>query len=631
MTLGEYIAEKLREALDGAVKDSKGDLTDIAEAGGNAAHGGLFGDVESIVTTITNIMGAIPVIGEIINAPIEELLGPLKAVESGAGKSGLAIGHGYMLGYAAWLLARPLLLPVIHEIASLTTNEIFDPDTAAGLVAKGIIDQDHAFSEASGGGLDNQHEGSLVEAARVYPDDSRMLDLLNRQLVTDEDVRLSMQRNGVPPGYQGALMELRHMLVSPPEIALGLLRGNITPEQAQEMADKVGVTPDVLQVLTDNTGEPPGLMQMLEAYRRKIIDQDRLERGIRQSRVRDEWIPMVEQLRYEPMTTADAARAVVENYMSEEDGAAIAQENGLLPEHWPYIVESWGRPLALGQMLDLLNRGLATEDQVKQAVRESDIKDKYVDIAVNLRRRLIPERQITQAVEHGVITQADAVALLKEQGFNDNDAKTLAGLGTAMHTGTTHLLPRSDVIAMYTDGLMNHDTAIRDLKALGYTDEIAGQMLTLADYKRKTAIARIARTGIEAEVKAAKLAPADAVTELTKLGMDHTQAEAYVIEWQTSKRSRTRSLTESQVLKATAAGIISIQDATLRLEALGLAPDDIDIIYKLEGFEPYTPLPTPSGGPTQPPPAGAGSPPATPPAPSGGAGLPPPPTGGTGL
>ena len=586
MTLGEYIAEQVRRAIDESLSDNEELLTSIAEAGGSKAGDGLLGDVHDFASTITGIIGALPIVGDLVDLPLTAV----KDIAGGAGKFGGAMGLGYMLGYLAFPLAEPLLLPLVHEVNANTTNLLFDPQTAATLVAKGIIAQDYAFSEASGGGLDNQHEGSLIEAARQYPALAETLEMLNRGMITDAQALTALQRDGLHPDYMDAALSLRSQLLSPADLALASLRGIITDADARVLALKTGLAADDFEVIVGNTGEPPGLMQLLEAYRRGFIDQATLERGIRQSRVRDEWIPMVEKLRYSPMSVADAARAVVENYMPADQGAAIAQENGLQPDHWPLILESWGRPLAVGEMLTLMHRGQATVDQVKQALRESDIKDKYIDQAVQLGRRLIPERQVVSMIDHSVINHDQGVALLKEWGYTDADATAMVNLGTAQHVGSHHTLSKGDTLAMYTDALINRQEATKYLVALGYTDALAGQMLDLADYKQKAALVKVTMRGIEAQLKAHQIDTSQATDDLIKAGLDHTQATVYVDEWVQSRKVATRTLTEAQVIKAVKDGVISVSDGRVRLEAYGLSAQDVDILFKIEGFVPYTPL-----------------------------------------
>lgn len=586
MTLGEYIAAQVQQALEKALENSKGELEDIAKAGGDAASGGLLEDVHNITTTITSIIGAIPIIGGLLEAPLD----PLKVAEDGAGKFGLSFGHGYLLGYAAWQLAHPIFQPAIHLINAHTTNEIFDPLTAAQLASKRVISDTFAKSEASGNGLDNPHEGDMIEGEYNYPAITETLDMLNRGIIQPDQATLALQRNGVPDAYVDQILALRHAVLSPADLALAVLRQTMTIDEANVFAEQAGYDADQMNTILLNTGEPPGTMQLLEAYRRGFIDEATLKHGILQSRVRDEWIPVIEKLRYSPMTVADAVRATVENYMTPQQAADIAQQNGLEPDHFPYLLESWGRPLAVGEMLRLMHLGLVTEDQVKQAVRESDIKDKYVDIAIGLGRRLIPDYRIVQMVEHAVITHDQAVVLLKQEGYDDADANNLATLGAASRTTAHKTLTLSETTTMYQDGLLSKSQAEGYLKALGYKPDVIADIIKLADFKRNSSLLKVKMRGIEAELKAKILTREQALSQLTTAGLDHSQAQAYVTEWLESRRTATRTLTEAQILKATTDGVISTDDARTRLQAYGLSDTDIDVLFKLDGFIEYTPL-----------------------------------------
>ena len=298
------IARVIAEAIAKALADREAELTRIAVAGGKEAGPGLLQDVGSIVDIITNIIGSIPIVGQLAGFSLE----PVKVIEGAAGKQGRAFGIGYMLGYAAFNMAQPLFLPIQHAIADAAQTEIFDPNTAATLDAKGLIAHEFGRSEAAGGNLSGDHYDKLVESARQYPDVSQVMDAWLKRQVNESDVDTALQHHAIPREWWPALKALRRYFLSPADLALANLRGIINDTTMNEYAAELGITPDDMQVLIGNTGEPPGIMQMLFLYRRGIIQEEDLRRAIKQSRIRDEWIDDVIALRYQPMTTADAAR-----------------------------------------------------------------------------------------------------------------------------------------------------------------------------------------------------------------------------------------------------------------------------------------------------------------------------------
>ena len=581
MQVADILKQKLIEALNAVYDRNHDSLDRIAKDGGREAAQGMLGDVHSLVDIITGIVGSIPIIGGILEAPAS-LLGD---VEGAGGKLGTGFGAGYLLGYAGYQLAEPVLRMAQHEIEHIFNSQIFDPQTAATLTAHGIISHAFGASQASGSGFDGDHFSWLAEGSLAYPSLAETLDMLNRKLITAEQAALAIERSGVPEPYRQAITDLRRQLLSPADLALALLRGVITEETATGYADQLGVTPDDLAVLVENTGEPPGLMQLLEAYRRGFIDKATLEHGIRQSRVRDEWIPTVEALRYEPMSVADAARAVVQNYLTEKEGGDIAQQNGLTPDAWPVLVEAYGRPLAHEQMMKLFYLGEASQAQVDQAFRESDLKDKYITLSRELGRKLLTPKEITDAIKYGAISLTEGAYKLMQLGYEQTDVSVLIKLGVAESKGAITHLTRQQIVSAYSDGLLSRAQAESDLAQLGYTTADDDLILKVADYSRKHAALRTAEASLKASVQDGRVTDPQAIDQLVQAGADHATAVQLVASWHHAHGKPVRQLSEAQVLKAARSDTITATDALSRLEALGFDAASAKVLLASEGVK----------------------------------------------
>lgn len=572
----QQLADILRDALISALQDREAELTAIAEAGGSKAGTDLFGDVGSLVGIFSDIVGAVPVLGTLFDLPLE----PLKAVEGAAGKSGLAVGIGYTLGYAAWNAIQPVLEPLNHAVAALVQTELFDAQTAAQMVSMGIMPLEAGASEAAGDNFDGTHFNMMIDAAGNRPSFDVAAEMLRRGLIQQSDFATALARHNIPQYWWDAYQGLVRILLSPADLALANLRGTLPLDEATAYAAQLGLLETDFQTLIANTGEPPGTEMMMEALRRGFIDQPTFERAVLQSRVRDEWIPTLLQLQFTPMSTADAVRAVVENYLTSDQGLAIATQNGLEPEHWPYMVESWGRPLAHEQMRSLVNQGVATRDEFDQAMRESDLKDKYIDQAFAVGRRLVPERLTITMLQHGVINDATAFTMLSELGYTDDDIASLVNLGMSEHATTHKALTKADIITMYEDSLIPRDQAVTRLEALGYSTADANDEIDLADAKAHAAAIRTVKAGIEASLKAHHTTSDQAIIDLTNAGIDHAQASNLVDQWLEQRGTPTRGLTEAQVIRLAEHTIITPQDALTRLTALGLIQADAKLLLE---------------------------------------------------
>lgn len=580
MKLADFIGGQLRDAIAGALADDKDLLTSIAEAGGQAVTSSTSDDIGTLADVLTALLGPLGVALGIVDPPVALL----EAVDKAGGKQGRGFAFGYAAGYAVWQLMQPAVLPLQHAIADLTQTEIFDPQTAAELQAQGIVDDTYGRSEASGGNLSGEHYDKLVDAALLRPEVMQALDLWNRGLVTEAQVEDALTHHKIPTEWHAPLKFLRRQLLSPADLALSNLRGEMSDTDAQTYAAVLGVIPEDFATLVTNTGEPPGPEQLMEALRRGFIDQPRFEHGIRQSRIRDEWIDIETKLKDAPMSTADAVRAVIEHYLTDDEGAAIAAQNGLIAEHWAPLRDSWGRPLSHEQMMSLYHRGLVTLDDVHQAFRESDMKDKYFDWSVQLGETLVPQRQITQMLQHGVVTHDTAHAMLVKLGYDDASAEALIKLGAVEHTAGLHTLSRTDIVTAYAESLMSRADALAHLGDIGYTEQDSTEMLDLADVKAKTQTLKALQRGVEASLRARHLSQADAITQLVNAGMDHSAASQLTDAWLEIRGTAVRSLTEAQILKMAEARLITPENCRDRLIGLGLVAGDADLLLKYNGI-----------------------------------------------
>jgi hypothetical protein len=575
----EQIATAIATAIADAIEQEKGTLEDIAKQASSSVGSSPYSDVGNLVKIITGVIGTIPIVGELTSVPLDVV----DAVGGAAGEAGMSFGFGYLLGNLGFTLLQPLEREAVHAVEALFTSQIFDPQTAAGLVAQGIITGQVGLSEAQGSGFDSEHFNAMVASAQQHPDVSQLLTLLNLTLIGESDYAKYMNLLGYSYEQAMLLMQLQRQRLSTADLALAQLRGIMDPATAENYAQQLGMVPADFATLIGNTGEPPGLMQLLEAYRRGFIDQPTLEAGIRQSRVRDEWIPTVEALRYTPMSTADAARAYVQNYLAYDDAAQIAQENGLEPDHWQYIAESYGRPLAHGQMIQLYYRGLVTREQFDQAMRESDIKDKYIDASFELGVKLPGLWEIVNLLKDGQITTDMASTLLLEQGYQTDFVADLTKHGGSAKAATAKTLTVSNVMTMYDDGLVSRDQAITQLEAIGYTSTDTGWLLAIADAKQQAALAK-AETGlVRTQYERRLITEREATDELTRLGVDPAQASRLVTEWSAVRLTSTKTLTEAQVMKVLKDGLIGPDDAMNRLLALGYSETDAGLLIGAYG------------------------------------------------
>ena len=481
-------------------------------------------------------------------------------------------------------LALPInvaLAPVVRAIVQQSPNLAPDPGTISQTVAKGIYTEQDVEGSVTGQGYSSAWFRAMIDASRSYPGASDALQMFRLGHITAQDAELAMRRNGIPDVFITAYMSETNLPLSPADAALAVLRGNMSEGEALKSAESWGVNPADFNILVGNTGEPLGLMQLLEAYRRGFIDQPRLADGIRQSRVRNEWIGVAEQLRYSPMSIADAVNAVVQNHLGMSAGESIAQQNGLEPGAFATLYQTAGEPLSRGEMNSLYNRGLVTAAEVTQASHESRLKDKYSALGFELKRRLIEPRQLSVMVEDGAISHADAVKLAMESGLNASDAQLIVGSGSMRKMKTYRDRVVSAVETMYTDNTITQQTAIDLVTGLGYEQAEATMIFEAADFHRTSKLVTSVITALKSKYLSRHITESETSGYLDALGVPSTQRDELMSAWNIEHAAYTKILTEAQIAKAVKLTLITPADGQQRLEDMGYSADDAALL--LEG------------------------------------------------
>jgi hypothetical protein len=466
--------------------------------------------------------------------------------------------------------------PAQQDLIRQRPNSLLDPGTVASALAARLWGEDRAYDEANRGGINNERFEMLVRLAYQYPTLGQVLEQLRRKIIGRNEAVALLELQRMHPDQIENALAMERELLAVPDAALAVLRGHISQQDGEQVAAMQGINSEDFQTLLYNTGEPPAAESMMEALRRKFIDDETFDRAILQSRIRDEWIPVMRQLRYSPMATADAIEAVVRNYISPEEGKDIAEQNGLLPEHYETLLEAHGRPPALGQILSLWNREIVGEDVVAQAIRESDIKDKYIDQLKHLRYKIPSENLILKLVEKAGMTSDRAYELLTKDGFEPDVAQSIVTAAGGEKVAKAKAETEAQTVAMYEQHMVSVQQAEGMLRKLGYSTEDADMLIGLADLKRETKIQEAAANAVRSAFLAHHITDVEVEAQLAALGLSHERSSYLLRVWRIELLGRRKTLTEAQIVKAVKVGRLDPGQAAEKLEQQGYSEDDAE-------------------------------------------------------
>jgi hypothetical protein len=492
-----------------------------------------------------------------------------------------SLGLGQAVGTSILASLQNYLAPMNQRLIATQPNSLIEPGQLAAAAQRGWIGEEEAKAEAARGGINSTRLAVMERMSQQWPGTGELFELWRRGIIQQKGVEEGLRVIGVPGEVIGLLVQLKREHLSPADAALAVLRGQINPLEGEEIALYAGIEPKDFQTLLYNTGEPPAAESMMEALRRGFIDDATFKQAILQSRIRDEWIPVMEQLRFAPMDTAMAIQAVVRNYIPSDEGKQIAEENGLLPEHYPILLEAHGRPLALGEALSLWNREEMTEEEVKQAIRESDIKDKYVDAALNLRYKIPPEHLIGTLVEKGGMTSKRAYELLVKAGYEADVAQSTITAFGGSKVAKAKTETEAQIVGMYETHMIDAEKAEAMLTHLGYTAADSQLLLNLARLKRERATQEAAAGAVRSAYLARHVDRSEAQSQLSALGLSAERAGYLLRLWDIELAGRRRTLTEAQIVKAAKAHKMDESEALQRLVGLGYSEDDAAHLYAI--------------------------------------------------
>jgi hypothetical protein len=496
--------------------------------------------------------------------------------------AGNALGAGMGAGIGTLLTNE--LEPVIGSLVAANPHGRLSPETAARCVTMGIGGFASPSLDALRQGIPENRFNALVALNYQLMSPADIQEALNHGVIDTGRAVDFMRRAGFHPDHIDYIMALRHTFIQPATLAAMVVRGVVSQSDGAIHASRSGLRPDDFGLMVRATGNPPGAQELLFAYRKGQIDKGRLEHGLRQSDLRDEWIDVIEGLRFQPMSTEAAVSGVVQSVLSPAQGQQIAEQNGLQPDHFPRLVEIAGNPPGPETAMEWLRRGIIDEPTARQAMRESNLKNKYIDAMLRTKVRLPPQDSVRAMFRKGVLDRNVALDTLLKLGFEPTIAAALLNAESATKTDKERDLTKSEVRQLYADRAITRADATEMLVALGYDQAEADFILDLSELARLRKFAEAAINKVRGAYVAYRLDDNTVGTLLDSLQVPSDQRDELLALWGIERSTISRGLTEAQVVRVARKGLITPGDAYNKLLFLGYGSDDATLLLMDAGI-----------------------------------------------
>ena len=449
------------------------------------------------------------------------------------------------------------MAPIVQDYLSHAPLLLPDSATAAALATRGWITEDRARDVILKQGLSDEWGNALLGANRTWPPLEILFALQNRGQLPAEALQGYIQALGYPSSLFDALSSLQRALLSPADAALAELRGALTHEQAVAVASSNGLREDDYNVLLANTGEPPPLDQMLSLWRRKLVTDDELDRAIRQSRYRDEWIPTIHKFGIIPPSPLDMLEALLEGQLDHDQALAFYEKLGGDPDYFQILFDTRGQAPTPLEAANMAFRGVIPwsghgPDVVsfEQAFLEGPWRNKWLDPYKTVAQYLPPPRTITAMLREGSLDDTEGLKLLQAQGLSADLAA--AYVTSAHHTKTQAQrdLAVSEIQTLYEDQAISREAAGGMLVGLRFSQDDADFILTISDFRRVRKFLETAISKIHSLYVAHRIDFNNASSQLDNLGVASDQRDQLLNLWDIERTSNVTLLTAAQVKSA---------------------------------------------------------------------------------
>jgi hypothetical protein len=515
----------------------------------------------------------------------------LRLAARGQGQGGAILGSMILGSGTSGALSTIFsngLYPAVASIVRDNPNLPPGPETLAQLAARGFIDYGHAQNAAEGQGRPPGWFEAEVEATRAWPDLTVVLELWRRGEVDAGEASRLMRHLGIPADVFGPILSLRRQFLAPADAALGKLRGTINDRRAAEAAHVAGLSDEDFQTLVDNTGEPPAVEMLLSLWRRGKISTEKLDHGIRQSRVRNEWIDIVHEMSVIPPSPAEALNAYLEGQISREEAVKRYREGGGDPTWFEHAFNAEGEAPTPNMLSELANRGIIPWEgegpkvtSFKQGFLEGPWRNKWEPSMRKLAEYLPPPRTITALVGNASLSKKEAYQLFRKQGLTPDLAEAYVKSATTDKTAKQKNLAVTQISALYRDQAIDREQAVKMWGDLGYDQHEAHFLATLTDLERIQRFTETAISTIHSRYTGHAITRHEASGDLDQLGVPAKQRNSLLEMWDLEREAKVKRLTAAEVHKAVHKDLLTEQEGLNRLSQMGYPQRDAEIFLAL--------------------------------------------------
>ena len=445
-------------------------------------------------------------------------------------------------------------------------------------------------------------------------------------------------------------------------LTVGLFRGILSTNDYYTYLRAWGYDSKMSRIAMESSRPLPSPSAIQEAYLRGIITEAKHDEYLRMHGYSDADIALQKALYWVVPGASDLIRMAVREAFTPEIAEKFGQYEDLpqvfvewakkqgLSEEWAkrYWASHWDLP-SVSMGFEMLHRRIINEDELKLLLRALDImpfwRDKLIQLSyqpytrVDLRRmyslgilseedvynayldigydsekarnlteftvryyapeeettldqyRSLARTVYTNAYKKQIISREEAKQYLVAIGYREEDAELLLSIADAELAAALakedeiplKTKTRDIILDAYVRGLYKEGEAREALADIGYSEWDIDWYIALSDYDMTMSVKRSYLEYIHKLYVERTITKAQAVGMLANLLPTPEEQQKLFDIWDLEREFRDKKLTEAQYRAALRAGIINIEEYKEELRGLGYAEKYVDILAKLAG------------------------------------------------
>jgi hypothetical protein len=413
-----------------------------------------------------------------------------------------------------------------------------------------------------------------------------------------------------------------NMPLSPDTAAAVAIEHSDQEKSMESEAAKSGISSDRFAQLKETIEEGPDLGSLYDLWRRGELDDSLFDEGLSKRHFADKWRDPLRSLKRVLLSADILADARQQGFIDENRQIADSGKQGISSDDADILFKLAGNPPGPETALQMLNRGIITEDTFRQIIAEGRTKTKYTDDLLQLRRQLLTPEQVAEMVLRERISFEEGLSVAEKWGLSEDDFRLLADVrgrppgieqglqllnrGVIDKKRFREIVARSDVRVEFTDellalkrrlptiiqirqlvsaGAVSDDLAVRWLIEQGYDKDVAEGVVTAAKSKKTEKQRDLTLSTITTLYEAREIPRSQAQDWISQLGYDERETEALLDLHDARREMDMRERAISAIHTQYVTRRIAEHEARAALDGLGVAPSAQDDLFQIWDLE----------------------------------------------